>query len=68
MFPNKIFKLYLQRGIRRIDSNQSVPVQRVLSKTKVGLDSWHQIQCSNKIKDLNPRQFDKQVAKSIQLA
>ena len=61
----RMFKLYLQREIRRIDSNQSVPVQRVLSKTKVGLDSWHQIQCSNKIKDLNPRQSDKQVAKSI---
>ena len=61
----RMFKLYLQREIRKTDSNQSVPVPHVLSKTKVGLDNWHQIQCSNKIKDLNPRHFDKQVAKLI---
>ena len=67
-FLCRLFKIYLQIGIRKISSNQSVPVQYALSKTRVGLDSWHQIQCSNKTKDLNPRQFDKRVAVSIYLA
>ena len=62
-FLYRLFKFYLQIEIRKISSNQSVPAQYALSKTRVGLDSWHQIQCSNKTKDLNPRQFGKQVAK-----